>query len=55
MRDTLGDRPFEISQYGDKITLKFYPITKNAKNPDMVLFRLTMSKADLKKLIKQVE
>jgi len=52
MRDTLGGRPYEIEKSGDKYILKFFPQTENAKNPDAVLFRLTLTKADLKKLSK---
>ena len=50
MRDTLGGRPYEVERSGDKYIIKFFPQTSNAKNPDAVLFRLTLSKADLKKL-----
>ncbi|WP_182133240.1 hypothetical protein [Nitrosopumilus sp. b1] len=52
MKDTLGGRPFDVTKDGGKVTIKFYPQTKNAKNPDAVLFRLTLSKEDLKKLAK---
>lgn len=52
MRDTLGGRPYDIVKEGNKVTIRFYPQTENAKNPDAVLFRLTLDKADLKKLAK---
>ena len=52
MRDTLGGRPFEIDKSGGKYTIKFFPMSKEAKNPDAVLFRLTVSKDELKKLAK---
>ena len=52
MRDTLGGRPYEFSKSGNKYVLKFFPLTENAKNPDAVLFRLTLNKEDLKKLTK---
>lgn len=52
MRDTLGVRPYEVKKQGSKYVVSFYPISENAKNPDAVLFRLTLSKDDLKKLSK---
>jgi len=52
MRDTIGGRPFEVEKSVGKYTLKFFPQTENAKNPDAVLFRLTLTKEDLKKLSK---
>ena len=47
MRHMLGDRPYEIVKIGDKYTIKFYPMIKGAKNPDRVLFSLTVSKNEL--------
>ena len=52
MRDTIGGRPYEVKKTGSKYTISFYPQAKNAKNPDAVLFRLTLTKEDLKKLSK---
>ena len=52
MRDTLGGRPYEVREDGAKRVISFYPQVKNAKNPDAVLFRLTLNKDDLKKLAK---
>ena len=52
MRDTIGGRPYEVKKDGSKHVLSFYPQTKNAKNPDAVLFRLTLTKDELKKLAK---
>ena len=42
MRDKIGERPIEVTESNDKLILKFYPMTKNAKNPNKVLFCLTM-------------
>ena len=50
MRDTIGGRPYDIKKTGLKYVLSFYPQTANAKNPDAVLFRLTLTKEELKKL-----
>ena len=52
MRDTLGGRPYEIKKDGSKYIISFYPQAKNAKNPDAIIFRLTLGKDDLKKLAK---
>ena len=54
MRDTIGGRPYEIKKAGTKYVISFYPQAKNAKNPDAVLFKLTVTKDDLKKLEKTV-
>lgn len=54
MRDTLGGRPFEVKNEEGKKVIKFYPMTENAKNPNMVLFRIHLSKEDVKKLTKSL-
>jgi len=52
VRDTLGGRPYEVTSEGGIHNFRFYPIAKGAKNPDAVIFRLSLSKEDLKKLAK---
>ncbi len=52
MRDTIGGRPYEIKNQGGKKTIQFFPMNDNAKNPDAVLFRITLDKTDIKKLTK---
>lgn len=52
MRDTVGDRPYEVKKSGSKYVITFYPMSKNAKNPDAVLYRIALTKDDLKKLAK---
>ena len=52
MRDTIGGRPYDVKKDGSKFVLSFYPQAKNARNPDAVLFRLTLTKEELKKLAK---
>jgi len=52
MRDTIGGRPYEVKKNGSKFVISFYPQAKNAKNPDAVLFRLTLTKEELKKFAK---
>lgn len=50
MRDTIGGRPYDVTKSGSKFVINFYPQTKDAKNPDAVLFRLSLTKEELKKL-----
>ena len=52
MRDTIGGRPYDVKKSDSKYVISFYPQVKNAKNPDAVLFRLTLTKEELKKLAK---
>jgi len=52
MRDKIGGRPFEVKSEGGKKLIKFFPMTENAKNPDSVLFRISLDRNDVKKLIK---
>ena len=50
MRDTIGGRPYDVKKTGSKYVISFYPHAENAKNLDAVLFRLTLTKEELKKL-----
>ena len=52
MRDTIGGRPYDVKKDDSKYIISFYPQAKNAKNPDAVLFRLALTKDELKKLAK---
>ena len=52
MRDSLGGRPYDVKKADSKYVVSFYPMSDNAKNPDAVLFRLVLTKDDLKKLAK---
>ncbi len=52
MRDKIGGRPFEVKNEGGKKLIKFFPMSENAQNPDLVLFRITLDKNDIKKLTK---
>ncbi len=52
MRETLGGRPYEVRKDGSRFVISFYPMSEGAKNPDAVLFRLTLDKEELKKLAK---
>lgn len=50
MRDTIGGRPYEVKKSDSKYIVTFYPQAKNAKNPDAIIFRLTLTKDELKNL-----
>jgi len=52
MRDKIGGRPFEVKNEGGKKSIRFFPMTENAKNPNTVLFRIALDNNDIKKLIK---
>ena len=54
MRDKIGGRPYEIKSEGGKKVIQFFPMSENAQNPDLVLFRIHLSKEDVKKLIKSL-
>ncbi len=55
MREKIGERPYEITKNGSMYTIKFYPMIKNAKKPDKVLFCLTVSKQEFDKLAAKIK
>ena len=55
MRDKIGERPYEITKKDNMYTIKFYPMIKNAKKPDKVLFCLTVSKNEFAKLAAKIK
>lgn len=55
MRGMIGKRPYEIAKIGHKYTIKFYPMIKGAKNPDRVLFSLTVSKKEFDDLASKIK
>ena len=55
MREKIGERPYEIIKNYDKYTIKFYPMIKNAKSPDKVLFCLTVSKKEFDSLATKIK
>ena len=55
MREMVGKRPYEISKEAGKYTIKFYPMIKGAKNPDRVLFALTVSKSEFDSLAAKIK
>jgi len=52
MRDKIGGRPYEVRKDGLRYVISFYPMSESAKNPDAVLFKLTLTKDELKKISK---
>ena len=55
MRDTVSGRPFEVKSKGDgRYVISFFPMTDNPRNPDLVVFRLTTTKADLAKISRRM-
>ena len=55
MREKIGDRPYEVTKNGGMYTIKFYPMIKSAKNPDRVLFCLTVSKKEFDGLASKIK
>jgi len=54
MRDKLGGNPFEVKREGSKTTFRFFPKGEDAKNPDSIVFVLSLDsddKAKLKKIL----
>lgn len=54
MRDRLGGVPFEVNKTGKKTTFRFFPKSENAKNPNSIVFVLSLDsdeKTKLKKIL----
>lgn len=52
MREKIGGFPYEVKKENGKILLRFYPKGENAKNPDGVVFVLSLDDNDRKVLSK---
>ena len=50
MRDRIGGNPFEVEREGKKTTFRFFPKGENAKNPDSIVFVLSLDSGDRTKL-----
>lgn len=46
----MGGVPFEAKKENGKTVLRFFPKGPNPKNPDSIVFVLTLTKEDKKKL-----
>ena len=53
-RDKLGGFPYEISKEKEYITIRFYPKSPNAKNPNDSVQTLKLNERDRQKLIKML-
>ena len=52
MREKLGENPFEVKKEGNKTTFRFFPKGENAKNPNSIVFVLSLDSDDKTKLEK---
>ena len=50
MRERLGGVPYETKREGENTVIRFYPKGENAKNPDGIVFILSLDDGDRKKL-----
>ena len=50
MRDKIGGVPYETKREGGSTVIRFYPTGENAKNPDGIVFMLSLDGTDRKKL-----
>lgn len=55
MREKVGARPYEIAKVGDAYTIKFYPMKDGAKDPDRLLFSLTVTKKEFESLAAKIK
>ena len=55
MRETVGGRPYVMSKSGNAYTIKFYPMKEGAKDPDRVLFSLTVTKQEFEDLASKIK
>jgi len=51
-RDRLAGVPYEVKKDKDMIFLRFFPKSESAKNPDGIVFMLSLDKYDVSKLQK---
>ena len=54
-RDRLGGVPYDSTKEGNKIKIRFYPKTENAKNPDSIVFTMLLDETDREKILKLFE
>lgn len=50
MRERIGGVPYEAKKSGGNVEIRFYPKGENAKNPDGIVFMLSLSNEDRRKL-----
>ena len=49
-RERLGGVPYETEKQGSKVKVRFFPKGENPKNPDSIVFTMTLDKSDKQKL-----
>ena len=54
-RDMLGGVPFETKKERGKVSIRFFPKSPNAKNPDGIVFVLHLDADDRKKLAEIID
>ena len=55
VREKVGTRPYEVVQVGNAYTIKFYPMKDGAKDPDRLLFSLTVTKKEFESLAAKIK
>ena len=55
MRDKIGERPYDVTKKGDVYSIRFYPMKKDAKQPDRILFCLNVSKKEFDKMAAKIK
>jgi hypothetical protein len=51
----LGGVPYDATKEGKKVRLRFYPKTKNAKNPNSIVFTMLLDESDKEEILKLFE
>ena len=54
-RERLGGVPFETTKEGKKIKIRFFPKSENPKNPDSIVFTMTLDKTDKEQIEKIIQ
>ena len=55
MREKVGARPYEVVKVGNAYTIKFFPMKDGAKDPDRLLFSLTVTKKEFESLASKIK
>jgi len=55
VRDNIGGVPYELKKEGGKLTIRFFPKSPKAKNPDGIVFVLHLDADDRKKLAEIID
>lgn len=55
VREKVGARPYEVVKVGNAYTIKFFPMKDGAKDPDRLLFSLTVTKKEFESLASKIK